>query len=115
MMKQLFRVITLSMMLVLMTGCQSVGLAERTFIGMTKTDVVQELGEPDKIEEMTKSTEYIFGPFENLWDQIQIGDKIVIWTYEDKTGYKELYFINDSSEVTGEFYWYNDLKKNPVF
>lgn len=114
-MKKIFCVFALAFVMMSLAGCQNEGLAERTFIGMSKTDIVKELGEPDKIDELTKSTEYIFGPFESLWDQIQMGDKIVTWTYETKTGYKELYFLNDTSEVAGEFYWYNDSKKNPVF
>jgi len=51
----------------------------------------------------------------SLWGQIEMGEKIVIWTYNDDTGYKELYFVNASSEVAGEFYWYNDPEKNPIF
>ena len=114
-MKQLFRILILAIVLVSISGCQSKNLENRTFTGMTKSEVVQELGEPDKIEELTKSTEYIFGPVEGLWDQIEMGDKIVIWTYETSVGYKELYFLNDLPEVAGEFFWYNDAKKNPVF
>jgi hypothetical protein len=97
------------------TGCQNVNLEEREFTGMNKSDVVQILGEPDKVEELTKNTEFTFGPMEGLWDQIEMGDKIVIWTYETDTGYKELYFLNDSSEAAGEFFWYHDPDKNPVF
>jgi len=114
-MRPLFRTAALVILLISLTACQSKDLAERTFIGMNKTDIVQELGEPDKIDELTKSTEYIFGPVEGLWDQIQMGDKIVVWTYETETGYKELYFLNDLPDVAGEFYWYNDPEKNPVF
>lgn len=114
-MKQLFCGFVLALVVISMAGCQGRDLAERTFIGMTKSDIVQELGEPDKIEELTKNTEFIFGPMEGLWDQIEMGDKIVIWTYETDIGYKELYFLNDSSEAADEFFWYNDPDKNPVF
>lgn len=100
-----------------MAGCQSadVNIAEKEFTGMDKSDIVRMLGEPDDVEELTKNTEYIFGPMEGLWDQIEMGEKIVIWKYKDGDGYKELYFLNDESEVVGEFYWYNDPEKNPVF
>jgi len=82
---------------------------------MDKTEVVNLLGEPDEVEELVKNTEYIFGPVEGFWDQMEMGDKLVIWRYETRDGYKELYFINDSSKVVGEFYWYKDSRKNPVF
>ena len=81
-MKRLIRIQILAVVLVSITGCQSRNLEDRMFTGMTKSEVVQELGEPDKIEELAKSTEYIFGPVEGLWDQIEMGDKIVIWIYE---------------------------------
>ena len=99
------------------TGCESadVNIAETEFIGMNKSDIVQMLGEPDGVEELTKNTEYVFGPIEGLWAQIEMGEKIVIWKYEDREGYKELYFLNDETKVVGEFYWYNDPNKNPVF
>jgi len=116
-MKLLINIFTLAIITVATVGCQSQNenLAEMEFTGMEKTAVVQMLGEPDKVEELTKSTEYVFGPIENLWDQIEMGGKIIIWTYETQDGYKELYFLNDSSTVAGEFYWYNDPNKNPVF
>jgi len=116
-MKAWFSILVLIVIVYAITGCQSQNenLAEMEFTGMEKTEVVQMLGEPDKIEELTKSTEYIFGPIEGLWDQIEMGDKIVTWTYETSDGYKELYFLNDSPTVAGEFYWYNDPEKNPVF
>jgi len=116
-MKRLIYVLILGMFL-MASGCQSVNsvdLEKQEFTGMDKADIVKLLGEPDKVEELTKNTEYIFGPIEDLWDQMEMGGKIVIWTYETRNGYKELYFLNDSSEVAGEFFWYNDPQKNPVF
>ena len=116
-MKSLLRIFNLMLIVVSITGCQSQSenLAEMEFTGMEKSEVLQLLGEPDKIEELTKSTEYIFGPIESLWDQIEMGEKIITWTYETSDGYKELYFLNDSPMVEGEFFWYKDSRKNPVF
>jgi hypothetical protein len=114
-MKTLIHVLSLAMIVISTTGCRGSNLAEREFIGMDKVDVVKMLGEPDKVEELVKDTEHIFGSIEGLWDQIEMGDKIVTWTYVTADGYKELYFLNDSSKVAGEFYWYNDPSKNPVF
>ena len=43
------------------------------------------------------------------------GDTLTIWTYTASNGRKELYFVGERPEVAGEFYWYNDHRKNPVF
>ena len=116
-MKRLIQFFMLGIFLAI-AGCQSadkVDIKEKEFTGMDKSEIVTLLGEPDQVEELTKNTEYIFGPVEGLWDQIEMGEKIVIWRYEDRDGYKELYFLNNGTEVVGEFYWYNDPEKNPVF
>jgi hypothetical protein len=115
--KRLIQLFMLGIFLVV-AGCQSVkrvNIKEMEFTGMDKADVVKLLGEPDQVEELVKNTEYIFGPIEGLWAQIEMGEKIVIWKYENGDGHKELYFFSDETEVVGEFYWYNDPEKNPVF
>ena len=97
-------------------GCSSEpGLDERSFVGLQQSEVRAELGEPDTVGEMTKTAEHVFGPIEDIWYRIETGDKIVTWIYESRTGRKELYFINDDTEVAGEFFWYHDQSKNPVF
>ena len=40
-----------------------------------------------------------------------MGDRIVIWEYENREGIKSLYFINNSTQVDGESFWYKDQKK----
>jgi len=96
-------------------GCQRVNLENTQLTGLNKSEVIELLGEPDEVEELVKSTEYIFGPIEGLWDQIGMGEKILIWRYETWNGFKELYFINNSPKVIEEFFWYKDSRKNPVF
>ena len=112
-MKRLICILLLA--IVSIAGCKSENLDEIMMTGLQKSDVKQMLGEPDKIEELTKHTEHVFGPVESLWYQMQMGDKIVIWIYETRTGRKELYFLNDAPEVADEFFWYNDSRKNPVY
>ena len=113
--KPLLSVVVGSLIIATITSCQNFGLANKTSTGMDKTEVVNILGEPDEVEEIVKNIEYIFGSVEGLWDQIEMGGTLVILRYETWDGYKELYFINDSSKVAGEFYWYKDSRKNPVF
>lgn len=100
---------------ILTGGCQNEDLDEREFTGLRKSEIKQMLGEPDTIAEWPKTTDHIWGPVEDLWYQMQMGDKMVIWTYETRKGRKELYFLNDEPEVVGEFFWYKDASKNPVF
>jgi len=116
-MKRLIYILVLGVFLT-MPGCRSikrVNLEKQEFTGMDKEDIVKLLGEPDKVEELVKNTEYIFGSTANLWYQMEMGEKIVIWTYETWNGHKELYFLNDSPEVIDEFFWYKDTRKNPVY
>lgn len=68
--------ITVIMLLVpQIMGCQQINLEKRTFTGLNKTEVIDMIGEPDKVEEIVKNTEYVFGPTEGLWNQIETGEK----------------------------------------
>ena len=97
-------------------GCtQQPGLDRRSFAGMPLSEVRELLGEPDRTEEIRKTSEHIFGPIENVWAQVEMGDTIVTWVYEDRHGRKELYFAEGDTEIAAEFFWYDDESKNPVF
>ena len=109
------RIFVLVLMGVLLIGCQCGELDQKVFTGWHKSNIGQVLGEPDRVENLVKNAEHIFGSVGNLWYQMEMGDKIVIWVYQTKTGHKELYFLNDSPEVAGEFFWYKDSSLNPVF
>ena len=85
------------------------------FTGLHKPEIRVQLGDPDTIEVMTKTQGHIFGYVEGLWDKMELGDSLVTWTYEAKNGKKMLYFINESTEVIDESFWFNDQKKNPVY
>ena len=98
-----------------LSACDGEKPPVETYIGLKQSHIVKELGEPDEIEEIVRSEDHVFGPIEDLWYKIEIGEKIVIWKYETHDGWKELYFLNDSTEVVGEFRWYHDLESNPVF
>lgn len=95
-------------------GCESENFPIEDFIGADQSLIIKYLGEPDEIEEIVRSKEHVFGPIEDLWYKVEIGEKIVIWKYETHDGWKELYFLNDSTEVVGEFRWYDDLEVNHV-
>jgi len=103
------------LIIILIAGCQNMELDEQQFTGMDQAEVVELLGEPDEIEELVKNSEYVLGPIEGLWSEIEMGEKIVTWRYEIWDGYKELYFLNEETIVAGESYWYKDSSKNPVY
>jgi len=90
-------------------------LENRIFTGRTETQVRMELGEPAKVNEITKNAETINGPLESDWDEIELGDKIIVWTYEVDYGRKEIYFLPGRIDAVGEFFWFNDTSKNSVF
>ena len=109
------RFIIFVVLCVLLSACGREDLSETSYLGVDQSHLKEVLGEPDKIEELVRNEEHIFGPIEDLWYKIAMGEKIVTWKYETSDGWKELYFLNDSTEVVGEFYWYYDQNKNPVF
>lgn len=90
-------------------------LSEISLMGVDQSYLIEKLGKADEIEELVRREEHVFGPIEDLWYKIKMGEKIITWKYETRDGRKEFYFMNDSTEVVGEFYWYDDLEKNPVF
>ena len=101
--------------MILTVGCKGSNLHEKSLSGLHQTEIEEMLGKPDTTKEIVKSREPIWGPIENIWHKLETGEKAVIWTYQTRKGRKELYFLNDSTEVVFEFFWYKDPKKNPVF
>ncbi len=104
------------LVVVLLFACShEPGLDQRVLTGMQRSEIRELLGEPDETEELIKQVPYIFGPVEGIWDRMEMGDTLVTWIYETSNGRKEVYFVNDDPEVAGEFFWYHDQSKNPVF
>lgn len=90
-------------------------LEDRVFTGRTVTQVRSELGEPDKIDHVTKTTDNINGPMEKFWDEVKMDGTVDVWTYNVDYGRKEVYFLPGRIDAVGEFFWFNDTSKNPVF
>jgi len=68
-------------------------------IGTSKADVVTRLGQPDEKQTSVKQQEYIWGPPEEWWHTLEIGDSIEAWSYEFPQGILQLYFIRGSETV----------------
>ena len=82
-----------------LSSCRPGFLVPRVDVGTAKNRVLKRLGEPDEINTMTKSTEYIWGPIESWWDTLEMGDQIEIWVYHHDRGTYQVYFLNDSDLV----------------
>ena len=82
-------------------------------IGMSRSEILSKFGEPQQMQTLTKVNEPIWGPVEDIWSQVETGATIEIWSYDscrtsagngrlsERQGQTELYFVNDSDEVSG--------------
>lgn len=82
-------------------------------VGMTRDEVLEKFGKPERSQVMTKSGEAIWGPIEEYWAEIPLGAKVEIWGFKSEitmeapegnykqAGQTELYFVSDSDKVTG--------------
>jgi len=81
--------------------------------GMTRSEILSKFGKPQQTQTLTKTGEPIWGPIEDYWPRVPIGATVEIWSYDshmipehdgdtsEQPGQSELYFVNDSNEVTG--------------
>jgi hypothetical protein len=82
-------------------------------IGMTRSGILGTFGQPQQTQMLTKTGEPIWGPIEKFWSQVPMGARVEIWSYAshlnskddggtpEQRGQTQLYFVNDSDEVTG--------------
>lgn len=82
-------------------------------IGMTRAEIRSEFGNPQRTQVLTKTGDQIWGPIEDYWPQVPQGATVEIWSYDsrmtfsdddnefEQPGQTQLYFINDSNEVSG--------------
>lgn len=68
-------------------------------IGTLKADVLSKLGEPDEERIIIKQGEYIWGPEEEWWHTLEMGDQVEIWSYDVPGGKYQLYFLRGSETV----------------
>lgn len=82
-------------------------------VGMTRDEVLEKFGKPERSQVMTKSGEAIWGPIEEYWAEIPLGAKVEIWGFKSEItmeapegnykqdGQTELYFVSDSDKING--------------
>jgi hypothetical protein len=77
--------------------------------GTSKADVLEMLGEPDERKIMVKQQEYIWGPAEEWWHTLEMGDNVEIWSYLFPKGRLQLYFLRGSDTVEYEAFIDKDI------
>ena len=78
-------------------------------VGTSKADVVERLGQPDQTEIIVKQQEAIWGPPEEWWHTLEIGDSVEIWSYLSPQGTLQLYFLRGSETVDYEAFMDKDI------
>ena len=99
---------------VVLTACGSRPPQHSEFtIGMSRSEILEKFGDPQRRQSLTKSGEAIWGAIEEFWPHVPQGARVEIWGYEsrmvlkdgasefDQLGQTELYFVNDSDTVSG--------------
>lgn len=66
---------------------------------MTKSEVLELLGEPTRRDVGMKTTRPIFGPVEGFWDRLEVGQEYELWIYERKEITLYVAFLNGSASV----------------
>ena len=90
--------------IVLLAGCNGESSVKtdscaRIRIGMTKEQVVSELGQPPAKQQFVKTGQPVWGVIEGWLSDLQNGDKIEIWNYTRSKGTFSVYFLNNSDKV----------------
>lgn len=65
----------------------------------TRQNIIQKIGEPDNITFILKTTEIIWGAEEAFWDQIELGERLEVWSYAQGKNQLNIYFRENSDTV----------------
>lgn len=71
-----FNVFSLFVILVLLITCTTETLRDETFTDLHQTEIKEMLGEPESVNVLTKTMEHIWGPQEQLWYELEMGEKL---------------------------------------
>lgn len=94
--------LAIAMCLALLAGCSALPKHTDFSSGVAQNDIRKHFGEPQRVLRLTKTKdmEHAFGPVEDLWYRLEIGDRVELWQYKVKGGTTELYFVNGAQTVT---------------
>jgi hypothetical protein len=80
---------------------------------MSRSEILAKYGKPQRTQTVSKTGDPIWGPIEDFWPRVPHGATVDIWSYDsvmilrgegveyEQSGRTELYFVNESSQVTG--------------
>jgi hypothetical protein len=97
--------IIFSIIAVLLVACGSTAAPIQTdepsqvAVGTSKVEILEKLGHPDEREIIVKQQESIWGPPEEWWHTLDLGDRVEIWSYLFPQGTLQLYFVRGSETV----------------
>ena len=78
-------------------------------VGTSKVEILEKLGHPDEREIIVKQQESIWGPPEEWWHTLDMGDRVEIWSYLFPQGTLQLYFLRGSETVDHEAFIGKDI------
>ena len=82
-------------------------------VGMTRADVIERFGEPERKQMIRRTREPTWGAIETFWNEVPLGSVVEIWSYStlirdtsddgppSSDGVTELYFVDGSDTVNG--------------
>jgi hypothetical protein len=82
-------------------------------VGMSRSEILGKYGKPQRTQTVSKTGDHIWGPIEDIWPRVPHGATVDIWSYDsrlisrgegvehEQSGHTELYFVNESSQVSG--------------
>jgi hypothetical protein len=88
-------------LLLALSACAHRPVAREFSTGMVKSRLLESYGEPQSVRILVKDRASVFGPIEPVWDALQRGDRVEIWSYPVVGGAVELYFVNGSDVTAG--------------
>lgn len=93
--------VAMSLIAALLLGCGSTRAdRSRVHVGMTKSQVLEVLGEPARAKTSTKQSESIWGPPEEWWGELKVGDAYETWSWKfPGEGTYSVYFLRGEPTV----------------
>lgn len=93
--------VLLALLLLTPTACTTPPSTAEFEVGMSRPELIDRFGEPDRRQSLVKRDEAIWGAIEDFWPQVPSGSSVLIWGYAVEDGTMELYFVDDSPTVDG--------------
>ena len=92
--------IAISSLFLLCSCAEGQDISQLVKTGQSKEQIRNAIGNPGEVTVVIKSQEYIWGPEESFWSKIPIGAKFEVWRYQSEAGQLNLYFLNNSDNLS---------------